>query len=322
MKSPLIWIIDEEWSDYEVEKQMLKERYPDCDIRYSTYEYQKDLEDFGHRADVIIGQVYANIPGDVIRKLDHCKGIAVYGGGYDRVDAAAARSKGISVTNVSDYCKEDLADYVMAGIYHFNKRLLSYDSPMRSGLWGAQAVTAPVRRIKGSTLLVIGFGRIGKAVAEKGKALGMNVMAYDAHVDDAVMRDQGIQPVSKEEGLRAADFISVNAILRPETEGLLNYKDFEQMKRSAYLINTARGKVIVEKDMIRAVTEGLIAGALVDVVEVEPPTLQEEVFACEGIIVTPHISYISEESFAELKRRSVQNAIDMLEGIPPADLVN
>jgi len=322
VKSPLIWVIDEEWSDYLVEEAMLRNRFPDCTIKYSTYDYMKDFEAFGCKADLILCQVYAYIPGDVIRKLENCKGIAVYGGGYDRVDTATAREVGISVTNVSDYCKEDLADYVIAGIYHFNKRLLAYDKGMRAGRWGAQAVEQQIRRVSGSTLLVIGLGRIGTVVAEKGKSLGMNVIACDPHVDAAAMQRMGVEKVSLEDGVRQADYISVNAILNSETEMLINYEDFTRMKRSAYLINTARGRIINEKDMIRAVREGLIAGALLDVIEVEPPSLTEEVFNCDGIIVTPHISYISEESFAELKRRTVVNAIDMYEGRRPADLVN
>lgn len=319
---PFIWIIDEEWPDYRVEEAMLKERYPDCIIKYSNYDYLNDLEDFGCLADVIICQVYASIPGHVIRKLVNCKGIAVYGGGYDRVDTVTARELGISVTNVSDYCKEDLADYVMASIYHFNKQLLSYEKGMRAGLWGAQAVQNPIRRIKGSTLLVIGLGRIGKTVAGKGKALGMRVIAYDPYVDEETMGRLGVEKASWESSLEQADFISINAIANSETQGLFKYEDFLKMKRTAYLINTARGKIIVEQDLIRAVEEGLIAGAALDVIEVEPPTMNEDVFNCQGILVTPHISYISEESYSELKRRSVQNAMDMFEDRIPADLVN
>lgn len=319
---PLIWIIDEEWKDYEVEKAMLSQRYPGCTIRYSTYDYAKDLDDFGFMADIVICQVYASMPESVIRKLVHCKGIAVYGGGYDRVDTVAAREMGISVTNISDYCKEDLADYVMAAIYHFNKRILSYEKNMKAGLWGAQAVEQQIKRIKGSTLLIIGLGRIGRVVAEKGKGLGMRVVSYDPHVSESTMSELGVEKVSLDEGLMQADFISINAIMNSETQGLLSYNDFLKMKRTAYLVNTARGKIIVEKDLIRAVEEGLIAGAALDVIEVEPPTLDEPVFACDRILVTPHISYISEESFTELKRRSVQNAMDMYEDRIPVDLVN
>lgn len=319
---PLVWIIDEEWADYKVEHEILEARYPGCVIRRSTYDYRSDLEEFGHRADLLLCQIYADVPGEVVRRLDNCKGIAVYGGGYDRIDCAAARKKGIGVTNVSDYCKEDLADYVMACVYHFNKRILSYGEAVKAGKWGAQAVERSMHRISGSTMLVIGFGRIGRRVAAKASAAGMRVIAYDPYVDASTMRDADVVKVAWEEGLVQADYVSVNAILNAETTGLLRYGDFRKMKSTAYLINSARGKIIVEGDLIRAVDEGLISGAAVDVIEVEPPMLTEAILRCKGIVVTPHISYISEESFTELKRRTLGNAIEMLEGRIPPDLVN
>ena len=320
--APLVWIIDEEWQDYALEEEVLKSRYPDCTIKYSSYDYSHDLEEYGSQVDFILSQIYTAIPADVIRRLTKCKGIAVYGGGYDRVDITAARDMGIGVTNVSDYCKEDVADYVLAAIYHFNKRILSYGSAMCKGLWGARAVENKIRRIHGCTLLIIGLGRIGKTVAQKGQSLGMRVIAVDPYVGQEAMRTLGIEKVSWDDGLGQADFISLHSILNSDSEGLLKYQDFVKMKPSAYLINTSRGKVIVEPDLIRAVKEGLIAGAALDVVAVEPPTFHEDVFHCENIIVTPHISYISEESYAELKNRTLQNAMDMYEGRTPRDLVN
>lgn len=112
----LIWIIDEEWKDYDVEKEVLEAKYPGVEIRHSTYDYEKDLKEFGYRADGILAQVYASIPKSTIDRLENCKGIAVYGGGYDRIDVAAARTKNISVTNISGYCAEDLADYLMGNL--------------------------------------------------------------------------------------------------------------------------------------------------------------------------------------------------------------
>ncbi|MGA2080349.1 MAG: C-terminal binding protein [Holophaga sp.] len=320
--APFIWIIDEEWPDYGVEKGMLEALYPDCVIRYSKYDYQKDLETYASLADVIMAQIYTRITSDVIKKLLKCKGIAIYGGGYDRVDIKAAREMGISVTNVSDYCKEDVADYVMAGILHFNKKILNYSHCMNKGIWGAQAVQSPVRRIQGSALLIIGLGRIGRVVAVKGKGLGMKVLAYDPYVDAKTMAQLGVEKTSWATGLNCADFISINAILNEETLGMIKYEDFLIMKRSAYLINSARGKIIVEQDLVKAIKEGLISGALVDVIENEPPAMNEDIFRHDNIIVTPHISYISQESYADLKTRTVENAVSMLEGRRPKDLVN
>lgn len=322
LSNPFIWIIDEEWPDYEMEKEILNKTYANCTIKYSTYDNAADLAAFGDQVDAVICQVYAYITAEMLEKMPRCKAIAVYGGGFDRVDIQAAKAKGIKVTNVSGYCAEDLADYVLASIYHFNKRLTAYSGSIAKGLWGAQAVAKPIRRIKGSKLMIVGFGRIGRIVARRAQAVNIDVMAYDAYVDGETMAACGVEKVDLEEGLKQADFVSVNAIYTKETEGLLSYREFKLMKPTAYLINTARGRILVEDDLIKAVNEGVIAGAAVDVIADEPPKGNEAIFRCGNILVTPHISYISIDSYTELKTRAVGNVITILKGETPADLVN
>lgn len=322
MKQPFIWIIDEEWPDYKLEEELLAKIYPGCTIKYSTYDTASDLATFGQQVDAVICQVYAQITAEMIAKMPNCKAIAVYGGGFDRVDIGAAKQQGVKVTNVSGYCAEDIADYVLSGIYHFNKRLPYYADGIKAGLWGAPAVEKPIRRVKGSKLLIVGLGRIGSAVAKKAQAVHIEVCAYDPYVTAEAMAEKKVTKVTLYEGLAQADFVSVNAIYTPETEGLLGYGEFQKMKPTAYLINSARGKILVEKDLIRAVNEGLLAGALVDVIAVEPPTGKEDILHSKNIIVTPHISYISIDSYTELKTRAVGNVIKILNGEIPADLVN
>lgn len=323
MEKPLIWIIDEEWPDYELEKQLLKTQYPDCDIRFSTYDYAADLDAFGENADAVICQVYAPMPAATIQRLKKCKIIAVYGGGYDRVDIAAAKEKGIYVTNVSGYCAEDLSDYVMAAIFAANKHFLAAEEALAAGKWGANAVEDKGIRLRESTLLIVGCGTIGSLVAKKAQVHQMHVIAYDPYVSREALAEKGVEKVDTlEEGFSRADYVSVNAILTPETTGLITYAQLRLLKPSAFLVNTARGKVFVEDDLIRAKREGLFRGAMLDVISAEPPTYQEEIFDCDGLYVTPHISYISVDSFEELKRRACGNAITALEGGVPRDWVN
>lgn len=322
MKHPLFWFIDEEWKDYDLETAVLREQYPDCELKFSSYDYEEDLKEFGYRADAIIGQVYAHIPASAIERLENCKGIALLGGGYDRVDTAAARAKNIGVTNVQGYCAEDLADYVLAAIFHFYKGLPVYHSNLSDGAWGAQAVQQPPRRISRSKLLVVGCGRIGVTVAKRCQSLGMTVLGYDPNRDESFLKEQGIQKVTLEEGLSQADYVSVNVRLDESTTGLLGAKEFAMMKPSAYLINTARGAVLKEDDLIEALNNQVIAGAAVDVITHEPPRAQEPIFSAKNCIVTPHVSYISQESFEELRNRAAWNAIRMLRGETPEDLVN
>ncbi len=318
----LVWIIDEEWSDYKDEIEILQKELPNCELRFSTYEYEKDLTSFGRHADLIFAQIYAKIPASVIAQLEHCKGIAVYGGGYDRVDIKAARAKNIGVTNVRGYCLEDIADYVMAAIYRSNKQLDTYAEAIHQGKWGAQAVRQPIHRVASSTLFIAGCGTIGAGVAKKAKALGMQVVVYDPYVKADKITDLGARKVTLEEGFAAADFVSIHIKCDETTENLITKKYFDLMKPTAYLINTSRGKILNESDLIDAVCSKKIAGATLDVIVQEPPEGTENIFAQKNILITPHISYISAESYKELKRRTVENALKMLRGERPVDLVN
>ncbi len=210
----LIWIIDEEWKDYDVEKEVLEAKYPGVEIRRSTYDYEKDLKEFGYRADGILAQVYASIPKSTIDRLENCKGIAVYGGGYDRIDVAAARTKNISVTNISGYCAEDLADYVVAAMYFVNKGLAFYSrtvvEDVKAGKWGAMAALSPVHRLENQTLGIVGLGVIGKTVAKRAQALGIHVIAFDDFVDKKTMSNLGVEKVSWEDIFKRSDYISVH----------------------------------------------------------------------------------------------------------------
>jgi D-3-phosphoglycerate dehydrogenase len=316
---PLIWIIDEEWPDYEVERKLLGEAFPGCEIRFSKNDFRADLEEFGKGADGILAQIYVDLDEGAIGKLERCRAISVFGGGYDRVDTEAAARKGITVTFVPGYCVEDVSDHAIACIYDCNKRVRSYRDPLREGLWGAPAVKHPVRRVRGSKLLVLGLGRIGRATAAKARALGMEVEAYDPYVDDETMRSLGVTKTNLESGLAAADFVSIHAKLTDETEGLIGPAELARMKSGAYLINTARGRIVREEALIEAVRNGVIAGAALDVIAQEPPSFSEPVLDCPGILVTPHISYLSRESFLELKTRATTNLIKVLKGEPVAD---
>ena len=318
----LFWIIDEEWADYNAETEIIRKRYPDCEIRRSTYDYLKDLEEFGYKCDAILTQIYTKIPASTIDRLESCKAICVYGGGYDRVDTVRAREKGITVTNVQGYCAEDLADYVLAAIFLKNKPLEKWSAQISSGVWGAPAVTSPHKRISSSTLFIVGCGRIGATVARRASALGMRVIGYDPTMTEEQFAEKGIEHVEWADGFAQADFVSVNAKYQPSTHHLIGMNEFRLMKPSAVLINTSRGNVINEDEMIAAVESKIISGAVVDVISEEPPHGTEKILSCENIIVTPHISYISQESFAELKRRTAENAICILDGGTPSDKVN
>jgi len=320
MAKPMIWIIDEEWPDYEIENKELKSAFPDCEIRYSKYDYHADLEEFGRDADAILSQIYTVIGEKEMVRLNKCRVISVFGGGYDKIDVASAMKHDIKVTFVPGYCVEDVSDHAIAAIFHCNKKINLYGKAISDGLWGSPALPNPPKRLKGSNLLVIGLGRIGSATASKARALGMNVFAYDPYVDKDKMDSIGVFKTELYPGLENADFVSIHAKRTPQTEGMLGINELSRMKSSAYIINTARGQIIDEENLIKAVKEKIIAGAVLDVVYNEPPTFREEIFNTPDILVTPHISYLSVQAFEELKRRAAVNAIKVLKGEPVSDI--
>ncbi|HCT65494.1 MAG TPA: phosphoglycerate dehydrogenase family protein [Lachnospiraceae bacterium] len=318
----LIWIIDNEWPDYEIEKKAIYEKFPNCEIKFSAEDYKDDLEKFGYNADAIICQISVDILKETIDKLEKCKVISVYGVGYDRVDIKAAKEKGIYVTNVPGYCAEDVSDYVIAALYRHNKQLSSYNSDIKNGLWGAQAVKRKIKRLSSQSLFIVGFGRIGRLIANKAVAFGMTVMYYDPFVSQETAKEMGVTKVEFEEGFKTADYISLNSKLDNTTKHLISEKELNLMKPEAHIINASRGKVIDEKALIKAVESGKIEGATLDVIENEPPTGNEDVFKCEKIFVTPHISYFSVDSLNELQLTAALNAINILDGKIISEIVN
>ncbi|OLR65295.1 NAD(P)-dependent oxidoreductase [Peptoniphilus porci] len=321
----LIWIIDEEWTNYDLEKEYLPKAFENVEIRISNYDYEKDLEEFGSKVDAILAQVYADIPRKTIEKLDNCKVISTYGGGYDRIDLEACKEKGIRVTNIQGYCAEDLADYTLAAIYYYNKRIQFYSDTclenVKNGKWGSLVIEEPRHRISKENLVIVGFGAIGKAIANKVKPVGINVYAIDDFLSEAEIAKYGVKKVSWEEGFKIADYVSVNLKGIDANKDKITMNEFKMMKKTAHIINTSRGKIIKETDLIEAIKNKEIEGAILDVVANEPPNGNEKIFNQKGILVTPHISYISIESMKALKEFALGNLEAVLKGKTPRDPV-
>lgn len=318
-----IWIIDEEWSDYNYEIETLTKRFPGVEIRISTYDYAEDFKSFGQYADGILAQVYADLPAATIDQLQNCKGIAVYGGGYEKLDIEACRRNGIKATNIQGYCAEDVADYVIAAIYHGYKQISQYAQRVLTDVahnkWGATAATHISHRLSEQNVLVIGLGGIGSVVARKAKSIGLHVLVYDEHLDFEAIRSYGYEPVTWEDGFKRADYISVNLRGCEPNFNKIGMPEFRLMKSTAWLINTARGKIIREEELMAAIKDKEIAGAVVDVISQEPAHVNDPIFQCPNLYVTPHISYISIESYKSLKEYAVDNLIAMLTDKTPRD---
>lgn len=316
-----IWIIDDEWPDYKIEEKLIKEQLKDCTIYYSDLSFKNDIDEIGPKADAVICQISVDVTKEVIDKLEKCRIISVYGTGYNNVDVEYAHKRNIEVGYIPGYCAEDIAEYVIGSMFYINKQYGAFTEEIKKGLWGAQVMKNTVRRMSSLKLFILGFGRIGQSVAEKAQALGVKVLAYSPHLTEETAKKFKVQKVGLEEGLKEADFVSVHSMYTKKTENLLSYEQFKLMKETAYLINTSRGKVINQSDLVKAVKEKVIKGAVLDVLETEPPQCGDEILDTEGIIITPHTSYYSEEAMNELQYRAAKNAVLVLKNEIGADLV-
>jgi D-3-phosphoglycerate dehydrogenase len=264
---------------------------------------------------------YAPVTRRVIERAEHCRVIARYGIGVDNVDVAAATERGIVVTNVPDYCIEEVSDHALALLLACARKVAFLDRRVRAGRWEARDAV-PIRRLSGQVLGLVGFGKIPRLLAAKARALGLTVLAYDPYLDAATCEAHGARKVELGELLGAADFVSVHAPLTPQTRGLIGEAELRRMKPTAYLINTARGPIVHEAALLRALAEGWIAGAALDVLEAEPPGAAHPLLDFPQVIVTPHVAFYSEESLQELQRKAAEEVARVLTGQPPRYPVN
>lgn len=273
-------------------------------------------------ADAVIVQ-WASVNRSVIEAMTRCKVISRYGIGVDMVDLQAAAEHGIPVANVPDFCIHEVSDTTIAFVLDLNRRTVILDRHVRSGGWGKRPIPFwPPSRLLGQTLGIIGLGNIGRMVAQKAGCLGLKLISYDPYVTAEHGAESGAEMVTLEELLRRSDFVSVHCPLIAETRGLIGAAQLALMKPTAFLINMARGPVVVQSALYEALVNRKIAGAALDVLEQEPPDPNDPLLQLENVILAPHASSGSVEAGAELRRETAQNVVDMLKGKLPRSIVN
>lgn len=264
---------------------------------------------------------YAPVTARVIERSTRCRVISRYGIGTDNVAVETATARGIYVTNVPDYCVDEVSDHALALLLACARKVPFLDRRVRGGRWEARDA-APMGRLRGRVLGLVGFGKIPRRLAGTAGALGLQVCAYDPYVGAEQMAPLHVEKVTLENLLARSDFVSVHAPLTPATRGLIGGQALRSMKPSAYLINTSRGPIVAQEALFRALREGWIAGAAVDVLETEPPADSEALRALDTLILTPHVAFYSEESVQELQRKAAENVVRVLSGQPPLYPVN
>lgn len=261
---------------------------------------------------------------EIISQLERCKVIATGGVGVDRVDVDAATEHGIIVTNVPDVFVDEVANHAMMLLLCLAKKTVPLDRCVRENRWQeARRYMAPMPKLSGEVLGLVAFGNIPRKVAARARGFDMHVLAWDPFVSDEVFAQHGVERVSDPADLfRRSDFVSSHLPLNKDTRGLLNYALFSAMKPTAYFINTGRGPTHVEADLIRALSEKHLAGAGLDVMELEPTLPDNPLHQMDNVVLTPHSASVSDVSNVERRRRVGQEIAAVLQGRMPRSVVN
>ena len=265
---------------------------------------------------------FAQVTENVVRAAERCKVIGRFGVGVDNIAVSTATELGIAVTYVPDYCVDEVSDHVMALLHAWNRKIVLFDRSVKERGWGSQPLTMRMMRLRGRTIGIVGFGRIGQAVAAKALPFGMKVLAADPFVDPSTVESLGGTKVELPELLGESDFVSLHTPLSNETRNLIGARELALMKRESFLINAARGPLIDEEALHDALTKGVIAGAGLDVMVDNLPPNDHPLLALENIIITPHVAFFSQESTLELEQRAASEVVKVMQGIMPDNLVN
>jgi len=304
-----------------------------ADVHALNANTEDDLQGRIEQADAIMMYHNVSVTRRTIESLRHCKLIVRCGVGVDNVDWKAARAKGIAVGNVPDYGTEEVADSAIGmmltmvrGISLFNSRLRAAQGP-----W-MYTQAAPLARLRGRVLSLVGLGRVGTAAALRGKAFGMDVVFYDPYVLDGYDKSLGIRRAeSVAELLSQAYVLSLHCPLTEETRHLVNAESLELMPRGSFLVNTARGAIVDTAAIPAAIRSGRLAGAAIDVLDGEPPRDDQPLVAAwrdpknpchDRVLVNPHAAFYSEEGLADMRIKGSEACRRALLGLPLRNVVN
>jgi len=307
---PLVLITDCDHPDIEIEQATFADA--GFAVRLENCLTEDAVLSAGAGAVALLTQ-YAPVSARVIAGLPGCLVVGRYGAGLDTVDLAAARARGVEVISVPDYAVQEVSDHAIALTLSLCRRIGMYSSSVRAGEWDLRA-GGVVRRLSELRLGVVGLGRIGRAVARKASALGFPVVGCDV----VVPSDPGVPVVPLDELLATCDVVSLHVPLSESTAHLIDADRLALMRPTAVLVNTSRGGLVDQAALVRALQDGRLAGAALDVLESEPPDPADPLLRDDRVIITPHVAFYSEESLAELKRRAAESIVGALasRGLP------
>ncbi|MEM1552616.1 MAG: glyoxylate reductase [Candidatus Bathyarchaeia archaeon] len=275
--------------------------------------------------DALVTLLSDKIDAEVFDAAPKLKIVAQMAVGFDNIDVAEATKRGIYVTNTPGVLTETTADFAWALLMAVARRVVEADKYVRTGQWKVSWHPSMLlgRDVYGATLGIVGAGRIGTAVARRAKGFNMRILYYDVvPMPPEVEKELGVKRVDLDTLLRESDFVSIHVPLMKETYHLINEEKLRLMKKTAYLINNSRGPVVDEKALYKALKEGWIAGAALDVFEQEPTPVDNPLLRLDNVVVAPHISSASYETRSRMAEMVAENLVAFFEGKTPPNLVN
>jgi D-3-phosphoglycerate dehydrogenase len=317
-------IADSDFGDVDIERAIVE----GAGFTLAAYQCTSEEEVIAHGQDAagILTQ-YAYIGAATMDRLPQLRVIARYGTGVDIVDVDAATRHGIQVTNApNDWCADEVADHAIALWLAAARKINEYDAATRRGEWQWQS-GAPIFRLRGRVFGLLGYGAIARLIADRARPFGVEIWAHDPYVDAEQMAANGVRPVDLDELIRGSDYLTIQAPLTPDTRHLFNDTTLARMKPTAILINTARGPIVEDTALSRALGRGTIAAAAIDDLEEEPAKLANwaptnSLLHHPNVIVTPHAAYYSEDSVHTIRTIAAEEAVRVLTGQPARSPVN
>lgn len=271
-------------------------------------------------ADALLVQ-WAPVTAEVIAALpDRCRVVVRYGIGTDNVDLGAAAARGLVVCNVPDYCIDEVADHTLALALATARQIPQIDARVRAGTWKITP-DAPMPAFRASTFGLVGLGRIARAVADRARAFGFRLAAYDPYADASAFADAGAEPLPLGQLLAESDLLSLHAPLTDATRHLLRAETLATMKPTARIVNTSRGGLIDTVALADALARGVVAGAALDVFEAEPLPDGHPLRSAPNALLTSHVAWFSQQSLPALQRLAAEEAARVLRGEPPRNPV-
>jgi D-3-phosphoglycerate dehydrogenase len=264
----------------------------------------------------------------VMNSLSSCRLMSTPKTGYDNIDVAAATAAGVCVSCVAGVSSEEVSDHAMALLLACARKIVRLDKAVRAGVWRSihgpemEEIWQGIVPLREQTLGLIGFGQIARAMVPKAKGFGLRVLAYDPYVPAEVMAEVGVEALELDRLLRQSDFVSLHCALTPENRHIMGAEQFKLMKPTAYLINTGRGALVDEEALYNALASGEIAGAGMDVMEVEPVKLDNPLLKLDNVVVTGHSGHYSDIAIANIRQRPVEDVSRIMSREWPRGWIN